>query len=97
MGVWTARSVDTDGTFNAAVVNCDGLRGGSCKGDSAFIGHEYNLGTTWRFAPGLTFDLVGAYLFAGDALDTTEVISGVATKRDAKDVYTVAARLRLSF
>lgn len=97
MGVWTARSVDTDGTFNAAVVNCDGLRGGSCQGDSAFIGHEYNLGTTWRFAPGLTFDLVGAYLFAGDALDTTEVISGVATKRDAKDVYTVAARLRLSF
>ena len=94
MPVWTAKKIDTDGTFSAAVINC---RPSDCKGDSAYIGTEANIGTTWRFAPGLTFDLVGAYLFAGDALDTTEIIGGVATKRDAKDVYTVAARLRLSF
>ncbi len=91
---WTARSVDTDGTFSTAVINC---RASDCKGDSAYIGTEANLGTTWRFAPGLTFDLVGAYLVAGEALDTTEVVGGVANKREAKDVYTVAARLRLSF
>jgi len=91
---WTARSVDTDGTFSAAVMNC---RPSDCKGDSAYIGTEANIGTTWRFAPGLTFNLVGAYLFAGGALDTTEVINGVPTKRDAEDVYTVAAALRLSF
>jgi hypothetical protein len=91
---WTARSVDTDGTFSAAVMNC---RPSDCKGDSAYIGTEVNIGTTWRFAPGLVFDLVGAYLFAGGALDTTEVIAGVPTKQDSKDVYTVAARLRLSF
>jgi hypothetical protein len=91
---WTARSVDTDGTFSAAVMNC---RPSDCKGDSAYIGTEVNIGTTWRFAPGLVFDLVGAYLFAGGALDTTEVIAGVPTKQDAKDVYTVAARLRMSF
>ena len=95
MPVWTARSIDTDGTFSTAVIGCRASDG--CKGDSAYIGTEANLGTTWRFAPGLTFDLVGAYLFAGGALDTTEVINGVATKRDSKDVYTVAARLRLSF
>jgi hypothetical protein len=94
MPVWTARSVDTDGTFSAATINC---RPSDCKGDSAYVGTEANIGTTWRFAPGLTFDLVGAYLWAGDALDTTEIVGGVATKRDAKDVYTVAARLRLSF
>ncbi len=94
MPVWTARSVDTDGTFSAAVMNC---RPSDCKGDSAYVGTEANIGTTWRFAPGLTFDLVGAYLFAGDALDTTEIINGSAVRRDAKDVYTVAARLRLSF
>jgi hypothetical protein len=94
MAVATARSVDTDGTFSTASINC---RPSDCKGDAQYIGTELNLGTTWRFAPGLTFDLVGAYLFAGDALDTTEVIGGVATKRDARDVYTVAARLRLSF
>ena len=93
MPVWTARSIDTDGVFSPTSINC----AGACNGDSAYIGTEANLGTTWRFAPGLTFDLVGAYLFAGSALDTTEVIGGVATKRDARDVYTVAARLRLSF
>jgi hypothetical protein len=43
------------------------------------------------------FDLVGAYLFAGGALDTTEVLQGVATHRDSKDGWTVAARMRLSF
>jgi hypothetical protein len=92
--MWTARSVDTDGVFSAATINC---RPTDCKGDDAYVGTEANVGMTWRFAPGLTFDLVGAYLFAGPALDTTEVIGGVATKRDAKDVYTGAARLRVAF
>jgi hypothetical protein len=92
--MWTARSIDTDGTFSAASINC---RPSDCKGDDAYVGTEANLGMTWRFAPGLTFDLVGAYMFAGAALDTTEIIGGVATKRDAEDVYTVAARLRVAF
>jgi hypothetical protein len=52
---------------------------------------------TWRFAPGLTLDLVGAYLFAGNALDTTEQVGTTFVKRDAKDVYTGAARLRVAF
>jgi hypothetical protein len=43
------------------------------------------------------FDLQGAYLFAGGALDTTEVLAGVANHRDSKDAWTVAARVRLSF
>jgi hypothetical protein len=92
--MWTARSVDTDGTFSSTQMNC---RPSDCKGDESYVGTEANLGMTWRFAPGLTLDLVGAYLFAGSALDTTEIIGGVATKRDAKDVYTGAARLRVAF
>jgi hypothetical protein len=92
--MWTARSVDTDGTFSTATMNC---RPSDCKGDESYVGTEANLGMTWRFAPGLTLDLVGAYLFAGSALDTTEIIGGVATKRDSKDVYTGAARLRVAF
>jgi hypothetical protein len=91
---WTAKKVDTDGTFTAAVMSC---RPSDCEGDSAYIGTETNLGMTWRFAPGLTLDLVGAYLFAGSALDTTEIVGGVANKRDARDVYTGAARLRIAF
>jgi hypothetical protein len=93
--MWTARSIDTDGTFSTAAIGCNG--GNGCNGDSAFVGTEANLGVTWRFAPGLTLDAVLAYLFAGSALDTTETVNGVATKRDAKDVYTGAMRLRVAF
>ncbi|MBI2197715.1 MAG: hypothetical protein HYU42_03820 [Candidatus Rokubacteria bacterium] len=83
---------------NASTTNSAALpQGAGCRGDSSYIGTEADLGLTWRFAPGLTFDLVGAYLFAGDALDTTQVANGVATKRDSKDVYTGAARVRFSF
>jgi len=102
---WTARSVDTDGTFAAAAINCTAHsansmalpQGAGCRGDSSYIGTEADLGLTWRFAPGLAFDLVGAYLFAGDALDTTNVVNGVATRRGSEDVYTGVARVRFSF
>jgi len=106
MPAWTAKAVDTDGTHViGGVMNCSSHsansaanpQGAGCRGDSAYIGTEANLGLTWRFAPGLTFDLVGAYLFAGGALDTSEVINGVLTKRDSKDVYTGVARVRFSF
>ncbi len=108
MPAWTAKAVDTDGTFViAGAMNCTAFssntpgtataQGAGCRGDSSYIGTEANLGMTWRFAPGLTFDLVGAYLFAGDALDTSEVRNGVLTKRDSRDVYTGVARVRFSF
>jgi hypothetical protein len=100
--MWTAKEVDTDGTFDSTVIRCSadtagGTRPSDCKGDKSYVGLEANLGMTWRFAPGLTFDLVGAYLFAGHALDTTEIVNGVANKKDAQDIYTVAARLRVAF
>jgi hypothetical protein len=72
-------------------------RGAGCRGDESHIGVEANLGLTWRFAPGLTFDLVGAVLFAGGALDTSEVRNGVLTKREADNVYTIASRVRYAF
>jgi hypothetical protein len=67
------------------------------KGDSNYLGTEINAGFTWRFAPNVAFDLAGYYLFAGSALDQTELLNGVAVKRDAKDGYYAAARVRLSF
>ena len=83
---------------NASTTNSMALpQGAGCRGDSSYIGTEADLGLTWRFAPGLTFDLVGAYLFAGGALDTTQVVNGVATKRGSEDVYTGVARVRFSF
>jgi hypothetical protein len=67
------------------------------KGDSSYIGTEINGGFTWRFAPNAAFDLAGYYLAAGSALDSTEILNGVAVKRDARDGYYAAARVRLSF
>jgi len=104
MPAWTARSVDTDGTF-AATLNCAAHsadsaaapQGAGCRGDANYIGTETDLGLTWRFAPGLTFDLVGAYMFAGDVFDTSQVRNGVLTRQSAEDVYTGVARVRFSF
>jgi hypothetical protein len=88
---WTDEKVDTDTTSGTAGRGAPAAA--SSDGESRFIGTEANVGTTWRFAPNTVFDLVGAYLFAGDALDTLDASGG----RDAKDGWTIAARVRLSF
>jgi len=104
---WTAKAVDTDGqttfqSFGSAVgpiqcaANSSG-KGAGCNGDASYIGTEVSLGLTWRFAPGLTFDLAGAVLFSGGALDSSEIRNGVLTHMDAKNIYTVVGRVRYSF
>jgi hypothetical protein len=111
--LWTARSVDTDGTTafaggtgaTTSAMSCAthtansaaNPRGAGCNGDASYVGTEVNLGITWRFAPGLVFDLVGAMMFAGEALDSSEVLNGVLTKKDAKNIYSIASRIRYSF
>jgi hypothetical protein len=67
------------------------------EGDSSYLGTEVNGGFTWRFAPNAAFDLAGYYLFAGSAMDQAESLNGVIVKRDARDGYYAAARVRLSF
>ncbi|HEU4368217.1 MAG TPA: hypothetical protein VFV05_08340 [Methylomirabilota bacterium] len=101
---WTDEKVDTDTTAGAirgapASGSSSTCRSNPCNsGDDRYIGTEVDLGMTWRFAANTAFDLVGAYLFAGSALDTREAVapSGFAT-RDAEDGWTIAARMRLSF
>ena len=93
---WTAKKVDTDtgqGGGTRTIVNDQSF----VKGDSSYIGTEADIGLSWKFAPNTAFDLSGAYLFAGNALKTTEILNGVATKRDAQDGWTIASRVRLSF
>jgi hypothetical protein len=108
---WTAEKVDTDTAISAAASSSTAVLrvcsrtadiGNTCfvKGDSSYLGTEADLGLTWRFAPNTAFDLVGAYLFAGSALDTRVCPSGNAGgcyKEDAHDAWTVAARVRLAF
>jgi hypothetical protein len=99
---WTAEAVDTDTGVNpgtgAGSVSRTTLDDQSwVQGNSNYIGTEIDLGLTWRFAPNIAFDLQGAYLFAGDALGTAEVVDGVHTRRKPEDAYMVAARVRLAF
>ena len=107
---WTAEKVDTDTNVggNTAVSGGAGLRvcsraadiGGTCfvEGDSSYLGTEVDLGTTWRFAPNTAFDLVGAYLFAGSALDTRVCPTATTCrKEEGHNAWTVAARVRLAF
>ena len=101
---WTAEKVDTDtGSVAASYSGAGSLTRTTVndqswvQGDSRYIGTELNLGLTWRFAPSAAFDIVGAWLLAGDALNTAEVLNGVLTRRKANDAYNAAARIRLSF
>src|SRR5207245_2619479 len=96
---WTAEKVDTDTGVNAAGSRTAiaGFSQSFAQGDSSYIGTETNIGIGWKFAPNVSFDVIGAYLAAGKALNTTEVLNGVPTTRDAKDAYAVSSRVRFSF
>ena len=110
---WTAEKVDTDtnsgllpGAVGLTVARTTVSSNSWVKGNSYYIGTEANLGMTWRFSANTAFDLVGGYLFAGDALDTTECTGGTPApncapaftrKKSAQDAYTLAARVRLAF
>jgi hypothetical protein len=104
---WTAEEVDTHGVFVAATGHTPTTQGSKRAGDDSFLGWELATSLVWGFAPGLTFDMGVAHLFAGDALDQCmRAISrgqcgggGVApdVRRDARDASSVAARVRFSF
>jgi hypothetical protein len=92
---WTAEKVDTDSTLTAAA----GLTpSAGADGDERYLGTEVNLSTTYRFAPGLAFDVAMGYLFAGDALGhaNTGAFAGVSAK-DVNDVFIATSRVRFSF
>jgi len=110
---WTAEPVDSSSTLVAAtgLTPCAGLTGAvgvNCdaavhakNGDSQYLGTEINLGFQWRFAPNVALDMVGAYMFAGNALAnhlTVHPVTGIATSgRDPQDVMAVTARVRYSW
>jgi hypothetical protein len=107
---WTQYKVDTDSTLvpSAGLVPNFTQNGGRAQGDSRYIGTEIDLASTWRFAPGIAFDLAGAYLFAGDALGHTTTVGccngvnggiyGTGVRGGGvNDVLLATARVRFSF
>jgi hypothetical protein len=81
---WTDEKVDTDGTL-AAATGITPVSGG----DDRYLGTEVNLGFTYRFAPNVAFDLMGGYMFAGDALGNGG--------NDPENVKKVASRVRVTW
>jgi hypothetical protein len=96
---WTDEEVDTSAASTKAVAT--GITPGDFRGDDRYLGTEIDLGFQWRFAPGLTLDLVGAYTFVGDALKaglSTNANTGVAARdQSPHDIQTVTARVRYNF
>jgi hypothetical protein len=93
---WTAEKVDTDTGVAGATRTIISDRS-FVKGDSSYIGTETNIGMGWKFAPNASLDMIGAWLAAGGALDTTELRNGVLEHRDSRDAYAFTTRVRLSF
>jgi hypothetical protein len=108
---WTSNKVDND----AYLVTAGGLQpsfvcrktGQTCRpeGENQFIGTEFNLALTYRFAPGLTFDWAAGYLMSDNALAHRFVGSdynasaGTPTRKDigVEPVAITTARVRFAF
>jgi hypothetical protein len=68
MSNWTEHKVDTDSALTAGGGLFPLFTNGRPEGDSRYLGTEINISTTYRFAPGIAWDIAAGYLFAGDAL-----------------------------
>jgi hypothetical protein len=108
---WTWSKVDTD----AFLVSGGGLQPNftcrktlaNCRpeGESNYLGTEFNLSLTYRFAPGLVFEWAAGYLMAGPAMSHRYVASqynagaGLPVRKDigVEDVVISTARVRFSF
>ncbi|HYE90680.1 MAG TPA: hypothetical protein VEA38_06670, partial [Terriglobales bacterium] len=71
------------------------------SGTSSYLGTEINLGFQWRFVPNVALDVVGSYMFAGNALAThtaTHTAAGVAQNgRNPQDIQAITARVRYTW
>jgi hypothetical protein len=86
---WAAEKVDTNGVLAAAGLSSP------TDGDDRHLLTELNLGLTYRFAPNVALDIVGAYAWTHDALRNAAVDGGPA--RQVHDIYEVASRIRFTF
>jgi hypothetical protein len=108
---WTSNKVDTDGFLvaNGGIQPSFVCRktGQSCRpeGESQFLGTEFNLALTYRFAPGLVFDWAAGYMMTDSALAHRFVGSdynagaGTPTRKDigVQPIAITTARVRFSF
>jgi hypothetical protein len=98
---WTDTKVDTKGTFVSPATGITPSANPFNGGKENYLGNEWVLGMTYRFAPNISFDFAAAALIVGDALNIQRTggnqNNACATSCEAKDVYKASARLRVTF
>ena len=100
LGHFTAEKMQADaapvaGASLVPVFNCNKTTNVCGNGESRYIGTELFGGLTWKFAPGVTWDNVGGFVFQGAAADA---ITNPATgPRDAASAYILTSRVRFTF
>jgi hypothetical protein len=105
---WTDKKVNTNSLISSiGLIPCPGTPNpaqfGPCtsdgRGTEQYLGTEGAIGMTYRFAPNVALDVVGSYLWAGDAFNNAGRAGGTiyAGPREAQDVYKVSSRLRFTY
>lgn len=105
---WTDTPVDTKGTTAAATgLTASGITTAGnpfVGGKDRYLGNEWVARLTYRFAPNVAFDITGAVLVTGDALNIQRtpaatfgcVTDGVSTCQ-SRNVWKGSARVRVTF
>jgi hypothetical protein len=103
---WTDTKVDTKGTLVNGITPSGITTAGNPfrGGKEQYLGNEWVLGLTYRFAPNMSFDLAAAALITGDALNIQHTASdrgpcatdGIPTCQ-SRNVYKGSARFRVTF
>ncbi len=103
---WTDTKVDTKGTLANGITPSGITTAGNPfrGGKEQYLGNEWVLGLTYRFAPNMSFDLAAAALITGDALNIQHTGSdrgpcatdGIPTCQ-SRNVYKGSARFRVTF
>ncbi len=107
---WTDTAVDTKGTFVATAtgITPSGITTAGnpfTGGKERYLGNEWILALTYRFAPNMAFDFAASTLITGPALNIQRAGSALAgpcatdgvPTCQSRDVYKASARFRVTF
>jgi hypothetical protein len=104
---WTDTKVDTKGTSAGATgITPSGITTAGnpfTGGKERYLGNEWVLRMTYRFAPNVAFDAAAAALITGPALNLQRTPTGFGCVTDgiptcqSRDVYKLTARVRVTF
>jgi hypothetical protein len=103
---WTDTAVDTKGTLGTTGIVPSGITTAGnpfTGGKDRYLGNEWLIGLTYRFAPNMAFDIVGAALFTGNGLNIQRAAAATRCSTEgtstceSQDIYKMSARFRVTW